>query len=133
MPRTALRTSTSSAAAPASTATSRPTACSKYSLAYEGTKHTIATDVIRRGVPERALQRLLGHASVQSTRRYARLADNALIEVLRPPAPDWRQLGDKGSRIQLEKLRGFRRVPSWIRRRTDRPSGREDGGEVERS
>jgi integrase/recombinase XerC len=51
---------------------------------YEGTKHTMATDAIRRGVPERHLQRFLGHASVQSTRRYARLADNALIEVLRP-------------------------------------------------
>jgi integrase len=48
----------------------------------------------RVAVPERALQRFLGHASVQSTRRYARLADNALIEVLRPPSkrqgPTWR-------------------------------------------
>lgn len=66
---------------------------------YEGTKHSMATDAIRRGVPERALQRFLGHASVQSTRRYARLADNALIEVLRPAprrddAPDPRS-GDK--------------------------------------
>lgn len=34
---------------------------------YEGTKHTMATDTIRRGVPERALQRFLGHASMQST------------------------------------------------------------------
>ncbi len=58
---------------------------------YEGTKHTMATEAIRRGVPERALQRFLGHASVQSTRRYARLADNALIEVLRPAKPTWRQ------------------------------------------
>ena len=53
---------------------------------YEGTKHTFATDAIRRGVPERHLQRFLGHASIQSTRRYARLADNALVEVLRAPS-----------------------------------------------
>jgi len=62
---------------------------------YEGTKHTMATDAIRRGVPERALQRFLGHASVQSTRRYARLADNALIEVLRPATKREDRLGDK--------------------------------------
>lgn len=36
---------------------------------YEGTRHTMATDAIRRGVPERALQRFLGHASVLSARR----------------------------------------------------------------
>jgi len=53
---------------------------------HEGTKHTFATDAIRRGVPERHLQRFLGHASIQSTGRYARLADNALVEVLRMPA-----------------------------------------------
>ena len=51
---------------------------------YEGTKHTFATDAIRRGVPERLLQRFLGHADLHSTRRYARLADNALVAVLRP-------------------------------------------------
>lgn len=90
---------------------------------YEGTKHTMATDAIRRGVPERHLQRFLGHASVQSTRRYARLADNALIEVLRPPKPGWRQPGDKGPRIELKKLRGVTGGPSWIRRRADRTRG----------
>jgi integrase len=51
----------------------------------------MATDALRSGVPESALQRFLGHASVQSTRRYARLADNALVEVLRPVEPSERQ------------------------------------------
>src|SRR4030095_10332740 len=51
---------------------------------YEGTKHSFATDAIRRGVSERHLQTFLGHASSEATRRYARLADNALLEVLRP-------------------------------------------------
>jgi integrase len=49
---------------------------------YEGTKHTFATDATLRGVPERALQAFLGHEDVRSTRRYARLADQALVDVL---------------------------------------------------
>jgi hypothetical protein len=38
-----------------------------------------------RGVSERALQTFLGHADVRSTRRCARMADGAPLEVLRPP------------------------------------------------
>jgi site-specific recombinase XerD len=52
---------------------------------------------IRRGVPERHLQGFLGHKNVQSTRRYARLADNTLIGVLRPSKTPWRYAGDKDS------------------------------------
>ena len=44
---------------------------------YEGTKHSFATDAIRHSVPARHLQCFLGHASVHSTRRYARLAETA--------------------------------------------------------
>ncbi len=51
---------------------------------YEGTKHTMATDAVRRGVSERALQTFLGHTDVRSTRRYARLSEAALVSVLRP-------------------------------------------------
>ncbi len=51
---------------------------------YEGTKHTMATDAVRRGVSERALQTFLGHRDVRSTRRYARLSDDALVSVLLP-------------------------------------------------
>jgi integrase len=63
-------------------------ACEKVGIEvglYVGTKHTFATDAAARGVPERALQTFLGHADVRSTRRYARMADGALLEVLRPP------------------------------------------------
>jgi len=78
---------------------------------YEGTKHSFATDAIRRGVPERHLQRFLGHASVMSTRRYARLADNAMLEVLRNPVkPAWRQAGDKGGKTQVPDFKG---TSSW--------------------
>ncbi len=51
---------------------------------YEDTKHSFATDAARRQVPERLLQRFLGHSSVTSTRRYAQLADEALVDVLGP-------------------------------------------------
>jgi integrase len=51
---------------------------------YEGTKHTMATDAVPRGVSERALQTFLGHSDARSTRRYARMSDEALVSVLRP-------------------------------------------------
>lgn len=51
---------------------------------YEGCKHSFATDAVLRGVSERALQAFLGHADVRSTRRYGRLSDGALIDVLQP-------------------------------------------------
>ena len=50
---------------------------------YPGTKHTMATDAIRRGAPERSVQAFLVHADVRSTRRYARLSADALVGVLR--------------------------------------------------
>ncbi len=52
---------------------------------YEGRKHSIATDAIRRGVSERALQSFLGHRDLRSTRRYAPLSDQALVPVPRRP------------------------------------------------
>ena len=88
---------------------------------YEGTKHSFATDAIRRGVPERLLQKFLGHANPESTRRYARLADNALVQVLRPrEEPAWRQAGDKGSENRDERSREVSGGPSWTRTR-DQP------------
>jgi site-specific recombinase XerD len=54
---------------------------------YEGTKHSRATDLLLQGVPERVLQALLGHRDARSTRRYARLADSALVDVIRRPKP----------------------------------------------
>ena len=55
---------------------------------YEGTKHSRATDLLLQGVPERVLQALLGHRDARSTRRYARLADSALVDVLAPRCSD---------------------------------------------
>jgi integrase len=54
---------------------------------YEGTKHSTATELLRRKVDERTLQALLGHRDARSTRRYARLANEALVAVIRQPKP----------------------------------------------
>ncbi|HBZ70703.1 MAG TPA: hypothetical protein DEP35_13605 [Deltaproteobacteria bacterium] len=51
---------------------------------YEGTKHSRATDLLRQKIDERTLQVLLGHRDSKSTRRYARLANQALVEAIRP-------------------------------------------------
>ena len=81
---------------------------------YEGTKHSFATDAIRRGVPERHLQRFLGHASLMSTRRYARLADTAMVEVLRNPAkPAGRQAGDRIMRAKNLQVPDSKDDSSW--------------------
>jgi len=81
---------------------------------------SFATDAIPRGVPERHLQRFLGHASVHSTRRYARLADNAMLEVLRPTKAGERQASDKVSRDKPKQDRGVNGGPSRVRT-WDRP------------
>jgi len=51
---------------------------------YEGTKHSRATDLLRDGVSERVLQALLGNRDARSTRGFARLADETLVDAIRP-------------------------------------------------
>jgi integrase len=50
---------------------------------YEGTKHSFATDALDRTGNERAVQEYLGHADPRSTRRYAKLREERLVEVVR--------------------------------------------------
>lgn len=63
---------------------------------YEGTKHCMASDALKRGVPERTIQAFLGHADPRSTRRYAKLGNTALVHVLRQRVPSERQ-GNRAS------------------------------------
>ena len=53
---------------------------------YEGTKHSFATDALDRTGNERAVQEYLGHADPRSTRRYAKLREERLLDVVRPRA-----------------------------------------------
>jgi hypothetical protein len=52
----------------------------------EGTKHSTATDAIRRGVPLEQIQAALRHADAASTRVYAKLARGGAFDILRNPA-----------------------------------------------
>ena len=54
---------------------------------YEGTKHTLGTELRREGVPLDVIQAVFGHADARSTERYARLADTAVIAALTPRKP----------------------------------------------
>jgi integrase len=49
---------------------------------YEGTKHSMATDAKRRGVDDREIAAVLGHADLRSTARYAQLAKKHLRRVV---------------------------------------------------
>lgn len=51
---------------------------------YEGTRHSFATLLVARGVELSVVQRILGHSSAETSKRYAKLADGALVEVIRP-------------------------------------------------
>ena len=53
---------------------------------YEGTKHSTATDAIRRGVSLEQIQAALRHADGASTRVYAKLARGGAFDILRNPA-----------------------------------------------
>jgi site-specific recombinase XerD len=50
---------------------------------YAGTKHTTATDLVRRGVDADTLQRFLGHADRRSTDGYVVLAGDEFKNLVR--------------------------------------------------
>jgi integrase len=54
-----------------------------YCKLYEGARHSAATEWKRQGADDRVIQSILGHADKRSVERYARLADGAVLEVLR--------------------------------------------------
>ena len=43
-------------------------------------RHTYASELLNAGMPLQCLQELLGHKSIEMTRRYARLTDNTRRE-----------------------------------------------------
>lgn len=50
---------------------------------YEGTRHSLASQAINAGVPERLVGDMLGHKVAASTRRYAKTVTEALKKVWR--------------------------------------------------
>ncbi len=63
---------------------------------YQGLKHSTATDLKRRGVDDRVLQKFLGHRDPRSVEHYARLSDQALVDVIGLRAGP----GDVGGRVR---------------------------------
>ena len=50
---------------------------------YPGTKHTTATELIRRGEARQTVQALLGHSDPRSTDHYVVLADRFVTDPIR--------------------------------------------------
>ena len=64
-------------------------------LGWHVLRHTFASHLVMRGVPIKAVQELLGHATIEMTMRYAHLAPAArqqAVDALDEPAPFGHQL-----------------------------------------
>jgi site-specific recombinase XerD len=50
----------------------------------QASRHSIATDLLRKGAELEKIRRPVGHSNVKMTERYARGSDRALVSVVRP-------------------------------------------------
>ena len=104
-------------------------ACRKAGLRHVGwhvLRHTFASHLVMKGVPLKAVQELLGHASIEMTMRYAHLAPGVTRDAV--------QLLDFGGALDLIHFRPPSRstLPApWVaplRREVDPPDGTVAGG-----
>jgi site-specific recombinase XerD len=49
---------------------------------YEGTKHSLGTALKAKGVEDRVIQQLFGHADIRSVQAYARIEDATQREAM---------------------------------------------------
>lgn len=61
-------------------------------------RHSFASHLVLRGVSLRVIQRLLGHASITTTERYAHVADESLIAAIATLGPSGREPLKRSSR-----------------------------------
>jgi integrase len=50
----------------------------------QASRHSTATDLLRKGASLEEIRRLLGHTNARMSERYARWSDQALVAVMRP-------------------------------------------------
>ena len=81
---------------------------------YEGTRHSLASQAINRGVSERIVGDMLGHKTLSSTRRYAKMKAATLKEVWGEPE---KKEELKGQVIELKKLSRPKTDPTPKRKR----------------
>ncbi len=66
-------------------------------IGWHTLRHTFASHLVMRGVPPKAVQELLGHASIEVTMRYAHLSPDVKKDAVRaleqrprgPPGTQW--------------------------------------------
>jgi site-specific recombinase XerD len=63
---------------------------------YEGTRHSLASQAINRGVSERIVGDMLGHKTRSSTRRYAKMKADTLKQV-------WGELGEEAASVSTHE------------------------------
>ena len=53
------------------------------SIGWHTLRHTFASHLVMRGVPLAAVQKLLGHAGIKTTMRYAHLSPSITLDAVR--------------------------------------------------
>lgn len=89
-------------------------------------RHSFASHLVMRGVAIRAVQELMGHASIVITQRYAHLAPHVSQDAVRLlDAPGERPMAKRSAQEQAPKLTSERSAEKLRRTsRTERPAER---------